>query len=997
VIPTRSSPLFPFLCLSLLLWPVAGAPVSGHEGGPGEPVVRAPLPAQVGGAVEPLAAAPAPAQTGNAGESLAAAPAPAQVGAISVTVRDRDTGEPVAGAGVRALGLGGTRSGAGVTGQTGRSVLRDLPAGEYVVTVDVMGYESWRLEGVTVEAGAVATVEAALTRQPFQLNPLVVSASKRQDKALEAPASVSVVGSRAIEERPAVSPVDHLRGLPAVDVIQHGVQAANVVTRGFNNPFSGSLHMLTDYRLAHIPSLRANLMHFIPATSDDLERVEVVLGPGSALYGPNTASGVVHFLTRSPLLEQGTAVSVAAGFRGNQAGDSFNPPYRRVLSDRYTVQTSFRTAHLLGEGGNLGLKLSGQVLEGNEWIYVDAVEVHSRALALARDPDTRIGLRDFGIRRYSLEARADWAVTDRLTTVFTTGTTVSANAIELVAVGAAQARDWRNSFYQLRANRDELFAQVYLNASSAGGSYLLRDGATVTDNSRMLVAQLQHARLVGRADLTYGVDVIHTMPETGGTIHGVFEDEDVVTEAGAYLQVEAPLAPRWDLILAGRVDHHSHVRNLVPSPRAALVFKPADTHNLRFTYNRAFSSPSTGNLFLDLHGGLAPFPLDVLGFHFRAQGTGRGGYAFMQDGQLTGMRSPFASALGAGPGDLLPVQTETLWRLALRAARQLNRITAEQQAQLAALSPGSGDIGINLLDLTNQQVLALGEVDEDFFRFDPVRESITQTLELGYKGLLGQRLLLALDGWYERRSNFVSPLIPVTPLLLLDGQDTRAWLERELAAAGHPDPAGAAAAAAAALEGLPAAVVSSRDVNTGPYASVLATVRNFGQVDLWGADLGATLLVSDRWQIGLSGSLVSNDAFCVGEDRELGMERCDENGGDGRIIALNAPARKAAARINYRNDHRGIHGEILGRYTAAHPVSSPAFSAGDCDGPGDAQGRGDCVAAHFLFDVNLGYRFRGTGLSAQLALQNVLNTPYRSFIGVPELGRFTMLRLRYEL
>jgi outer membrane receptor protein involved in Fe transport len=55
------------------------------------------------------------------------------------------------------------------------------------------------------------------------------------------------------------------------------------------------------------------------------------------------------------------------------------------------------------------------------------------------------------------------------------------------------------------------------------------------------------------------------------------------------------------------------------------------------------------------------------------------------------------------------------------------------------------------------------------------------------------------------------------------------------------------------------------------------------------------------------------------------------------------------------------------------------------------------VASHLLFDLNLGYRFGATGLSAQLAMQNVLNTPYRSFIGVPELGRFTMLRLRYGL
>jgi len=186
------------------------------------------------------------------------------------------------------------------------------------------------------------------------------------------------------------------------------------------------------------------------------------------------------------------------------------------------------------------------------------------------------------------------------------------------------------------------------------------------------------------------------------------------------------------------------------------------------------------------------------------------------------------------------------------------------------------------------------------------------------------------------------------------------------------------------------------EVNAGEYPSLMATVRNFGQVDLWGADLGATLIVNDAWQFGLSGSLVSNDAFCVGEDRELHMDRCDEDVGDGRIIALNAPARKLAARLNYRDDGRGLHGELLVRHMTGHPVNNPAFSAADCDGPGDAQGRGDCVAPHLLFDLTLGYRFGATGLSAQLAMQNVLGAPYRSFIGVSEIGRLTMLRLRYD-
>ena len=88
--------------------------------------------------------------------------------------------------------------------------------------------------------------------------------------------------------------------------------------------------MLTDYRLAGVPSLRVNQMHWLPATDEDVDKMEVVLGPGSALYGPNTANGIVHVLTKSPLTSPGTSVTLGGG-------------------ERSVRQASFRSAFLLGD------------------------------------------------------------------------------------------------------------------------------------------------------------------------------------------------------------------------------------------------------------------------------------------------------------------------------------------------------------------------------------------------------------------------------------------------------------------------------------------------------------------------------------------------------------------------------------------------------------------------------------------------------------------------
>jgi iron complex outermembrane receptor protein len=134
-----------------------------------------------------------------------------------------------------------------------------------------------------------------------------------------------------------------------VDVITSGVQSTNVVVRGFNNIFSGALHTLTDYRVAGVPSLRVNFMHFIPQTDDDISRMEVVLGPGSALYGPNTANGVLHILTKSPLDEPGTSISLAGG-------------------ERSLFHGSFRTAQRVSD--KFGFKVSGQW--GVRWLFPDS-------------------------------------------------------------------------------------------------------------------------------------------------------------------------------------------------------------------------------------------------------------------------------------------------------------------------------------------------------------------------------------------------------------------------------------------------------------------------------------------------------------------------------------------------------------------------------------------------------------------------------------------------
>lgn len=918
---------------------------------------------------------------------LAAAPAWAQDGAISGRLTDSETGAPLAGARVEAVA--GTRAVAStVSGNDGSYRLANVPPGTYAVVVTLLGYETQRIEGIRVVAGETTLVGAQLVASAFQLNPVVISASKRQEKALDAPASVSVVDSRAVAERPAVTPVDHLRSSPGVDIITQGVQSTNVVLRGFNNIFSGSLHALTDNRIAGVPSLRVNLLHFIPAANEDIDRMEVVLGPGAALYGPNTADGVLHIITKSPLDAQGTSISLAGGTQSVLTG-------------------SFRSSHLLSP--NFGVKVSGQYLQAEEWAYTDPVEAAERQ-SVAADPvrymqnlivatgisqaeaERRmalIGNRDRDIVRWGGELRADWRVNDELTTVFSGGLTRVGTGVELTGLGGAQAKDWTYSYVQARANWRRLFAQVYANMSNAGDTYLLRNGTPITDRSKLYVAQVQHGLSLGeRQDFTYGLDFIYTNPITEGTINGKYEDDDQTTEFGAYLQSETSLTDRLRLVLAGRVDTHSALPDAIFSPRAGLVFQPSETHAFRLTYNRAFSTPSSLNQFLDL-GSVIPDPNAArLGYSLRIQGTGTDGFSFRQADGTYLMRSPFTPT---GPAQLVPANAAAYWQAAVAVLQQAGAIDATTAGYLNSLAPAAlGAISSNYFHPSTGATGRLADLDLP--DVDPIRESTSTTFEAGYKGVLGDRLLLAADVWYSQRKNLVTPLTMATPFVTLNPQETIAFLtQRFMTDLGMPQAQAqqqATMLACGAVDGtcprglatIPLGVVSSEDVNANGGQLLMTYYNVDDELDVYGLDLAATALLTDSWSLSGTLSLVNENVF----ETALGEE-----------VTLNAPKTKAAVGLQYRGVANGLNAELRARFNDSFPVRSGVYNATTCIG-GTEPGTEPCVDSYTLVDLVLGYRLPFQGASLQLSVQNLLDEDYRSFPGVPTIGRMALLRLKYD-
>jgi outer membrane receptor for ferrienterochelin and colicins len=855
---------------------------------------------------------------------------PAAAATITGVVTDSTTLAAISGVRVQAVPSVGATSVGAMTNDRGRFEIRSLPPGSYVIVIWGIGWERRRVGPVSLALGDSTEVAISTVPNLIRLNPVVVTASRRPEKALYAPASIAIVNSRAIAARPAITPVSHLRGIAGVDIAAKGISQASVVTRGFNSAQSAALLAMTDYRYTGIPSLRYNLFHFLPTPNEDMERIELVRGPGAALYGPNSERGVLHILTRSPLEAPGTAASLTMG-------------------ERSVAQAALRHAAIVAP--NLGFKVTGQYFTGRDWEFTDPVEAKNRSAAIAAgaDPETlRIGLRDDRNERAAVESQIEWRPAPDATLIASGGYHRAISDLEQTALGGAQVKGWSSSYAQIRGSKGRLFAQGFLNASGSGETYFLRTGQPVVDQSRLWVAQIQHGVDVGSSlALTYGLDGQWTDPRTGGTIMGRNENHDAIREAGAYVHSTARLHPKLEVVAAIRLDDHSRFPNPVVSPRAGVVFTPLEGHNVRLTYNRAFGTPSTDDLFADLRiDSLTPLPYAV-----RVEGVPDRGFTFRRGSSGPLMRSPFTPSAAGGPSAYLPPDATLLW----------DEVVAIAQSQGTDLSgvtpPTSSDVAsdLRLLQTTDGTFVSVPDATD----LSALKPTITNVIELGYRGLVGGRVRVGIDGYYSKIENFIGHLRVITPNVFLEP----ATLEAYLASQG----VSSADTVAQALSGIPLGTITPQEAQD-PFDLILA-VRNFGSVAYWGADVSVLAALTDRLTLGGSCSWVSRDLF----HDVAGLED----------LALNAPARKGSLEVTYRDPVSGFSADGGLRSAAAFPVLSGVY-AGEVD-------------SYTLVDFRLGIRISAAPrASLAVAAENLLDHRHREFVGSPTIGRQILARLGIE-
>ncbi|MBO6574207.1 MAG: TonB-dependent receptor [Rhodothermales bacterium] len=909
---------------------------------------------------------------------LLAMPVSAQT--ISGTVTDED-GVALIGASVL---VQGTTIGA-VTDTDGAFQLDYM--GAFPVTLEV-SYIGYRTAEISI-AAATTTLRIQLAEQISFGPEVVVSASRRPEKLQEAPAAVAVLTDDELSASGGtITPLRALINTPGVELQQQTGQRINLALRGSSGIFSTDVFPMLDYRSLISPGLEFFDSQNSPINNIDLERIEVVLGPGSALYGPDVTTGVVHFISKDPFRHPGTTVEVVGG-------------------EKSTLKGAIRHAGVTGDE-RIGYKFNARYSSGHDFVLQPDNEDDARVLSNFKEAIRRGFVTPEGFVDPQQEGPLLFTTTkeqeEDYWAAMATGTVHFRPNPDTELVGAGGWNAASSIFYndlgegfnhsneywgQARLTHKGLFAQTYYVINDGGSDenpvYLNRTGLIVPLERTHFEAQAQYSfetPSLLNAEWSTGLDYRTAGANTENHVYGRNEDDDDYRIFGGYVQSKLRFGSKLDAFLAGRVDSYNFTDEKTFSPRAALVFKPNGLHSVRLSYNRAANPIPASDIYFDL-------PVQT--------------ESILNVWNMGGIRpqtftDPMITWLIPGVDD---TPFDQGFPLAAAYAAVNDAVIPQLQAQASAdpsLAPFVPAL-VNLLQSGAPQGFSRSLISTDFNVSELLPVSAETKLisqltayEFGYKGLFFDRFAAGFDVYYFRKDaaggfSQVSPIITMLglPADLGNGvQETfQPQIEALLLGAGVPaaDAAAQAAAVGALLNGaytqagesfmatldamgLPfhGLVESDQVPDTGfPMLAFGYPTRNPDAVsDDWGFE------VHTRYYFSEALSAFANYTWF---NRPTGMA------GD-----LNFPQNKVRTGVGYA--------PAEGLRASASFAWDQAYRSNNSTYPGR-------IEARSLLDASVGYGL-DNGVTVELSGTNLLDNTFRSLPGFPQIGRRVVARVVYD-
>lgn len=419
---------------------------------------------------------------------------------------------------------------------------------------------------------------------PVYTEAVVVSASKVEQQIVNAPATVSVITSDAIESTPANNFAELLRAVPGMNLAQTSVRDYNLNMRGATSTLSTSQLAVLDGRSLYLDFFGFIAWDLVPVNAFELKQIEVIRGPASAVWGANALSGVVNFISKTPreLDSNNLTINFGGMNRSPEGGQdldtgsvySINLTHARAVNDRWAYKLS--AGYLSSDPFS---RPTGNLPNGTGTPYPP--------------------FNNASTQQPKFIGRADYDAPDGTYKLVFEGGYSGTDGIIHTGIGPFDMTGVSLSYGTVRYSRGAFKANFFTNILDGDANALLAvgpDGQPIPFqfDTQTYDVELGHAKALGtRQVLTYGGNLRRNNFDLSIAPLG-----NSRTEVGGYIQDEIFLNNLFRFNVGARVDKFANLDNAVFSPRLALIVKPQADHAIRLSFNRAFRAPSLINNYL---------------------------------------------------------------------------------------------------------------------------------------------------------------------------------------------------------------------------------------------------------------------------------------------------------------------------------------------------------------------------------------------------------------
>lgn len=419
------------------------------------------------------------------------------------------------------------------------------------------------LAGTTVVWGG--TVFAAEDLQEFALENMVVTASRVPTQKVDTPADISVITKEEIADQNYASASDALRAIPGVNVLGSGAKGSSMGQDKILLNGDERVLVLVDGRRMNLGSSGNSSADWLPPVNA-IERIEVLKGGGSALYGTDAVGGVINVIMKKGS-EIGNHVTVKA------AGGSWN-------AEQYAISASGST------DSGLGLIVSATKERRGEYKFKNA-NGKSQLLKNSGYDDTGV------IVKLDQKVGEDNRIGVNFEHINADGGSPfgysgfgNTDSHKRISNNVALRYDWNES------SDERGYVQVYKNYQHAHfRSPVASRQSNFTDSTIGLEAQ-QNFKFSDTDELTVGLEYYKTTVDNTSLYTG---ERDINNKA-IFAENRWEFAPSWQLNTGMRYDHHSKYGSEV-TPKVALNKKFDENSNVYLSWGRVFNAPTTDDLF----------------------------------------------------------------------------------------------------------------------------------------------------------------------------------------------------------------------------------------------------------------------------------------------------------------------------------------------------------------------------------------------------------------